>query len=132
MHLTRSLAFGVLLSFALVGCAPITPVEMTHSAITETFVRINIYARKYGAIPPSVDALPIREGYANSTTDGWGRRPEYRVAPDGTITLTSHGRDGRPGGTGDDADISVSYRTKRPDGSLWAGSDLWIVEGRQP
>jgi hypothetical protein len=128
--LKQHMLLGILSAFAIVTCDRITPVEMTHTAIGETFYRIQIYAQKYGAVPASLDALPKREGYVNRTTDGWGRPLEYRVRPDGVITLTSYGRDGAPGGAGDDADISVSYRTKRADGSLWVGSDLWIVEAR--
>ena len=64
----------------------------------------------------------------NRTTDGWNRPLQYRVAQDGIITLTSLGADGKPGGDGEDADISVSYRSKRPNGSLWVGSPMWLVE----
>jgi Type II secretion system (T2SS), protein G len=130
MRLKEFVLFGILSASAVVSCTRITPVEMTHTAIDETFFRIHIYAQKYGAVPASLDALPKREGYANRTTDGWGRPLVYRVLPDGAISLTSYGRDGTPGGSGDDADISVSYHTKRPDGSLWIGSDLWIVEAQ--
>jgi hypothetical protein len=130
MRLKQLALFGILSAFAIASCTRITPVEMTDTAIGETFFRIHIYAQKYGAVPASLDVLPKRQGYANQTTDGWGRPLEYRVRPDGTITLTSYGRDGMPGGRGDDADVSVSYHTKRPDGSLWVGSDLWIVEAR--
>src|SRR5208283_4939170 len=103
----------------------VTPVENTKDAITETFVRIDIYAKTNKAVPLSLDLLPKREGYSNQTTDAWGRPLMYRVTQDGIITLTSFGKDGKLGGNGEDADISVSYFTKRPDGSLWVGSDMW-------
>jgi hypothetical protein len=106
----------------------ITPVEETRSAITETFVRINLYAETHKAIPLSLDVLPKRAGYANRTTDGLKRPLQYRIADDGLLTLTSYGADGKPGGTGEDADISVSYHSTKPDGSLWVGSPMWIVE----
>jgi hypothetical protein len=35
------------------------------------------------------------------------------------VTLTSYGRDGRPGGTGEDADIVGVFRAKTADGR-WA------------
>jgi hypothetical protein len=96
--------------------------------MTETLARINIYAETNKAIPPSLDVLAKRDGYVNRTTDGWNRPLQYRVTQDGIITLTSLGADGKPGGNGEDADISVSYRSKRPDGSLWVGSPMWLVE----
>ena len=106
----------------------ITPVEMTLTAIGETFVRIAIYAENNKAVAPSLDVLPKRDGYANQTTDGWNRPLQYRVTEDGIITLTSFGADGKPGGNGENVDISQSYHSKRPDGSLWVGSPMWIVE----
>jgi hypothetical protein len=108
----------------------ISPIDSTITAMDESFARVQIYAKTNGAVPPSLDVLPKRKGYANQITDGWHRPLLYRVAPDGVITITSFGRDGKPGGTGEDADIAVSYRSKRPDGSLWVGSDLWIVEAQ--
>ncbi len=108
----------------------ITPVDSTVTAIGESFARVQIYARRNGAVPPSLNVLPKRRGYANQITDGWHRPLLYHVAPDGVITITSFGRDGKPGGTGEDADISESYRSKRRDGSLWVTSDLWIVEAQ--
>jgi hypothetical protein len=114
---------------SLFGCTDkITPHDMTVTPMTETFVRINIYAETNRATPPSLDALPKREGYANRTTDGWNRPLLYRVAQDGIITLTSYGADAKPDGTGEHADISMSYHSKRTDGSLWVGSPMWIVE----
>ena len=112
------------------GCSmhTITPVEATHTAIRESFARVQIYAATNRTVAPSIDVLPKRDGYANQTSDGWHRPLLYRIAPDGVITILSYGMDGKPGGTGDDADISASYYSKRPDGSLWVGSDLWLVE----
>ncbi len=106
----------------------IPPDAMTITAIGETFVRINLYAESNRSIPSSLDILPKREGYADLTTDGWGRPLVYKVAADGVITLTSFGADGKPGGEGRDGDFSQSYRCRRPDGSLWVGSPMWIVE----
>jgi hypothetical protein len=113
----------------LSGCTDrITPVEMTRTAMTETLARINIYAQTNKGIPPSLDVLAKRDGYVNRTTDGWNRPLQYRVTQDGIGTLMSLGADGKAGGNGDDADISVSYRSKRPDGSLWVGSPTWLFE----
>jgi general secretion pathway protein G len=106
----------------------ITAVDSTTSAMGETFVRIDLYAKAHGTIPASLDVLPNRDGYTNRTTDGWGRPLIYSIGNDGLLTLTSYGKDGKPGGEGADADIVKSYYSKRADGSLWVGSEMWLVE----
>jgi hypothetical protein len=106
----------------------ITPGEMTRTAIMETFVRIDLYAKQKGQLPSTLAVLAEREGYVNRTTDGWGRPLQYHVDGDGVITLASLGRDGKPGGSGADADISESYYSRRKDGTLWVGAELWIAE----
>lgn len=111
----------------LQGCHVITPVEMTHTAIGETFYRIHLFMQKEGKIPRSFDVLPRREGYSNRTTDGWGQELAYMISENGILTLKSLGRDGKIGGSGEDADITRSYRTVDDDGKSIIGEDLWIV-----
>ena len=106
----------------------IPPKAATVSAMTETFVRIALYAKQSNSIPQSLAVLPKRAGYANQTTDAWKRPLRYEIATNGIIKLTSLGKDGMPGGTGDDADISKAYHALRPDGTLWATSEMWIVD----
>lgn len=91
---------------------------MTDTAITETRVRIDMYMTANGKHPKDLSVLPIRQGYVNRTTDGWGRNLIYDVDNEGIISLISLGRDGKPGGEGDDADIGRYYRTRNKDGSL--------------
>jgi hypothetical protein len=113
------------------GCSDrITPREATQGAMMETFARIQLYAETNRSVPRSLSVLPRREGYANRTTDGWHRELFYRIGEDGMLSLTSCGADGKAGGSGEDADISVSYRSKKPDGTLWVGSDMWLVEAQ--
>lgn len=105
----------------------IPPEAETVSAMIETFVRISIYAEQSNSIPPSLAVLPKREGYASQTTDAWKRPLRYEITADGIMRLTSLGKDGQPGGEGDNTDITRAYYSRRPDGSLWATSDMWIV-----
>jgi hypothetical protein len=108
----------------------VTPEEMTRTSIIETFVRIDLYAKQNRCPPPSLDVLPRREGYVNRTIDGWNRPLQYHIGTDGLITLVSFGRDGKIGGSGEDADISQSYYSRRKDGTLWVGAELWIAEAQ--
>src|SRR5438105_392872 len=108
--LALGLVLAAVVAFSFVD--RITPIEMTHTAMTETFVRISLYAETNKAVPPSLDVLPKREGYANRTTDGWKRLLQYSVSGNDVITLRSLGADGKPGGDGENADISQSYHSK--------------------
>ena len=58
------------------------------------------------------------EGYDNGIIDAWGRPISVRVEGD-TVTLTSLGRDGAPGGIGDDTDMIGIFRAKSATGQ-WA------------
>lgn len=105
----------------------IPPSAMTHTAITETQVRIHIYMLEHREYPPNLAVLPKRDGYMNRTTDGWGHPLLYAVDDDGIISLSSLGCDGKPGGTGDDQDVTRRYRTRNDDGTLNIDDELWTV-----
>ena len=93
----------------LTACGP-KPREVTVTSATETAARIEIFWQNKNALPENLSELPTRPGYANNIRDGWGRELIYEVKPDGIVVLASLGRDGKPGGTGNDADYSTSYR----------------------
>src|SRR4051794_39780777 len=62
------------------------------------------YAAGNDSLPKGLKELPHIQGYANEVTDGWGQPILWKIDGD-EVTLTSFGRDGKPGGTGEDADI---------------------------
>ena len=105
----------------------IPPRNMTVGAMTETQVRIHMYMTANRTYPADLSVLPTRDGYANRTTDGWGRPLIFSIDDRGIISLASLGRDGKVGGEGDDADIIRRYRTKNEDGALNIDDDFWIV-----
>lgn len=104
------LAF-VSLATMLAGCdvGVIGDRDLTASAMTETSVRIDLYLQANGKLPSDLSTLPARPNYSNRTTDGWNRPLAYKVEGD-SFTLSSLGRDGVIGGTGDDADWLQVYR----------------------
>lgn len=122
----------VAMFIALSGCCAhvITPEEMTNTAIGETFYRVHLFGKKYHKVPHSFDELPIREGYANRITDGWGRRLILNIKDDKLMTITSYGKDGKPGGEGENSDISRSHWLIKKDGSFWIDDDMWIMESK--
>jgi hypothetical protein len=83
---------------------------MTVTAMDETAYRIGMYLQKNGRLPPNFNSLPVREGYINRTTDGWDRPLIYTIESGNTVLLKSLGADGKPGGTGDDEDLTQRYR----------------------
>ena len=90
----------------------ITPEEQTYTAIGETAYRIDMYMSIHLTVPRTLSELPKRDGYSNSTTDGWSNELVYAISSEGTLSLSSLGKDRKPGGAGDDADISATYPIK--------------------
>ncbi len=131
-HMKMRLLWMVLPPIVFVGsCSLVTtipPRSMTVTAMTETQVRMHMYMTANRGYPADLSVLPKRDGYANRTTDGWGRPLIYSVDDRGIISLTSLGRDGKAGGEGDDADITRRYRTRDEDGSLNIDVDMWIAD----
>ena len=105
----------------------IPPRSMTLTAITETHVRMHLYLQEHRECPETLAQLPTRDGYMNRTTDGWDRPLLYSVTDDGIISLSSLGRDGVAGGTGDDRDITRRFRTRNDDGTSNIDDELWTV-----
>ena len=117
-------------TLTLVACSLVTtisPRDMTLTAIGETHVRMHLYLLEHRQCPETLSQLPQRDGYMNRTTDGWDRPLIYSVDDGGIITLSSLGRDGVAGGTGDDQDTTRRYRTRNDDGTLNIDNELWTV-----
>lgn len=116
----RSLiAFGVVgfaaLFAALAFATVIVKRAMTPAAMTETSVRIQLYFQRNKKLPANLSVLPVRKDYANRTTDAWDRPLIYVINGDDEFTLGSLGRDGIPGGTGRDADLTRKYRVVKQE-----------------
>ena len=120
-HRTRPIIRRSIAIFAAVGVAilviafllaDVVPKgAITPSAIDETSYRIGLYYfQNKHHLPPDMAALPVREGYDNRTTDAWNRPLLYSVDSADSFTLRSLGRDGVPGGTGEDADVICKFR----------------------
>jgi hypothetical protein len=104
---------------ALLFVDTVPPRSVTHTNMHMMKRRILRFASAHSALPTSVEQLPRIEGFANEVTDGWGRLIRFRVEGN-DVTLTSYGRDGKPGGDGEDADMVAVFRVKTDIGA-WAG-----------
>lgn len=114
--LTVLLLVGVLVGVwrSLGSVSQMEPAGLTRAHMGVLRVDLERLA-KSGPLPASLAELPLP---ANSTLrqDGWGRPIRYGVNPDGGATLASLGADDAPGGTGDNADITLEIAgpTSRP------------------
>jgi hypothetical protein len=91
----------------------IPPDAMTRTRIGIVEERLRRYWAKHGALPTDLSELPeLRKDRDSSTLDGWGRPIGYEVqrTDNGVrVLLSSLGRDGRLGGSGQDADIVAAF-----------------------
>ena len=107
----------------------IPPRSSTHGTISVMKQRILRYARLHNSLPNSPNDLPQIPEKESGVQDAWGRDILMSFA-DGKATLTSLGRDGKPGGTGEDADMSGVFPLKDENGA-WAEEYVdWIQEPR--
>jgi type II secretory pathway pseudopilin PulG len=109
-----AIAILVILSVALLA-AVLTCVDkipsnaLTRGRMMTTEQRIREYVAVHHCFPTGLSDLPpLEKNRDGDLADGWGRPIQYTIEGQ-TVTLLSLGKDGRPGGTGQDADIQVSF-----------------------
>jgi hypothetical protein len=88
---------------------------LTETRLIITYNRIESYWNEHGRVPSRADELPQQNGRDCALADGWGRRFDWESAGKATVRVSSFGRDGKPGGSGDDADMTVVFVGKRND-----------------
>ncbi len=109
--LVSSLAAGIVLLVAMTYLVAemladrVPPHSMTRTRMWVMESRIRGVFQKSGVVSNDPASLPnTGDDRDNSTIDGWGRSI-IMIVERGTVRLVSYGRDGVPGGEGDDADI---------------------------
>lgn len=100
-------------SYRIVDTIP--PKNKTDSVLRFTYVRIQDYWNENGKVPMIAAELPDVKDHDCSMKDGWGRELNWDSDGISKVRVWSLGRDGKPGGTGDDADMEVVFagETKR-------------------
>ena len=104
-----SIIVAVLL-FEFVFVEKIPPDALTRTRMCGIEYRIRDYYAKERRLPENLSVLPeLRDDNRDySLADGWGRPIQYTIEGR-TVSLLSWGKDGRPGGNGQDADITVTF-----------------------
>jgi hypothetical protein len=98
--------------FAFVEEVP--PTALTRTCMTVTEGRIHDYAATHHHLPSKLSDLPrLADNRNDSIIDGWGNAIQYEV--DGqSVTLLGLGKDGLPGGDGQNADIKSIFIVSEP------------------
>jgi len=113
--------------YIILGSITIIPdTTMTHNNLWGISLRIQQYVETHNELPSDLSVLPERKGYGNSIKDGWGHRFIYEITDSEIVTLTSLGKDGQPGGEGENEDIIISYNAKTEEG-YWESFDLTSI-----
>ena len=105
----RSFFIGLLLLLVVVAITPgrpkVRPPDLdTRNVLAGLKRRICDYVATNHRFPNGLSDLP----QLNNFSDGWGRQIQY-TREGRTVTLLSLGADGRPGGSNQDADITIVF-----------------------
>ena len=106
----------------------IPPESLTYGSMHMIKRRILKFAYTHNQLPKTLDELPVIPEYSDRLTDAWAERILYRINDDGSITLTSYGKDGRPGGEGTNADMVGVFMSKTPNGRWQDELCDWITD----
>jgi len=94
--------------FSQVGKSEVQVARAQIDALEKAIDQYRLDNRRY---PTSEEGLAAVAPYMKKTVpnDPWGRPYVYQIPGDkADYTVLSYGRDGKPGGTGEDADIGVN------------------------
>jgi general secretion pathway protein G len=108
--------------FSQVGRSEIQVARAQIDSLEKALDQFRLDVRRYPTNEEGLEALTAKPAGADSwqgpylkkavPNDPWGRPYLYRVpGAKGDFEVTSLGRDGKPGGTGEDADIGTAVET---------------------
>ena len=98
--------------FSQVGKSEVQVARVQIDSLEKALDQYRLDNRRY---PTSEEGLAAIQPYLKKALpdDPWGRPYLYRIPGEKTeFEVVSYGRDGKPGGTGEDADIGVQTMTK--------------------
>jgi hypothetical protein len=87
------------------------PAVVTRERLAGVQAALEDWNRTHGELPGSLEELGLGD---EAIRDHMGTVFEYTVAKDHTVTLTSYGTDGKPGGYMFRADSAVTFQVSPP------------------
>jgi general secretion pathway protein G len=112
--------------FAQVGKSEVQVARAQIDSLEKALDQYRLDVRRYPSVEQGLDALVARPQGENGWSgpylkkavplDPWGRAYVYRVpGAKGDFDLYSLGKDGKPGGTGEDADVGIGVSGETRD-----------------
>jgi len=101
--------------FFLVDTIPLRSLTVTRMFVTKR--RILQFAHQNNRLPLTLAELPAMPDYDIKTTDAWKRPLDYSTDDFGVVTLRSLGADKRPGGDGDNRDMTGVFISRDAQGN---------------
>ena len=120
----------LLASIFLVGTVP--PRSLTSGRMFLTKRRIIQFARQHNKLPSTLAELPAMPGYDTETNDAWKRPLDYSFDDSGIVTLRSLGADKRPGGDGDNRDMTGVFISRDAQGNWQEELAEWKQDPIRP
>jgi hypothetical protein len=91
--------------------------DYTYAVLQSIKRRVIRYGRRHGEVPTDLRQLPPVRDEVSDLEDAWGFPIDYTRNKDGSITLVSHGADGRPGGEAAARDMIGTFHPKTESGA---------------
>ncbi len=126
-------------SAMLIGCCGggISPEDRTYTSVSRLRTVINSFVAANGRAPSDIDELARYEPAVSALNDGWGNRLVYQVEISGVASITSLGKDNRPGSSRRNATSVWSFALKDSSGN-WIGTNWkngsldWLSNAARP
>src|SRR5437868_14045067 len=110
---TATVLFGSCEHLCFVDTIPAKNLTETRMAVT--YYRIQRFWNAHGKVPATPGELPEKEQKDCSMIDGWGRKLKWESDGKTKVKVWSLGRDGKLGGSGEDADLEFVFVGSRRD-----------------
>ncbi len=130
--LTALTIVGILALLRALSAPPVPLRERLQSQIETLGAIAQDFRAKHGAYPDSATWKRTAEQPDLRFFDPWSRAYRYEPSKDGGVTIGTLGRDGKEGGTDEDADVSVHFAPTAPlpdVASRVEGTTEPVVEG---
>jgi hypothetical protein len=128
--IVSALILLLLAAFFLVDTIPPRSLTVTRMFVTKR--RILQFAHQNNKLPSTLAELPAMPGYDTETTDAWKRPLDYSTDDSGVVTLRSLGADKRPGGDGDNRDMTGVFISRDAQGNWQEELTEWKQDPIRP